>query len=1479
MSIIMKTVPAFLSVFASALLLTPNARSAPVSLFDGKTLDGWDYDPKVWRVEDGMITGGSRTEKIRENFFIATKKSYQNFELVMKIKCSGDPATGMINSGIQVRSVRVPGGNHMSGYQVDCGAGWFGKIYDEFRRNRVIAEPVDAVALAKVVDVFGWNTYRIRAEGPRIRTWINDVLAIDFTETDRNIALDGQIGPQVHSGGVCLVQVKDVTVEELPATPGAPTWQSLGGVDAARKLITPAPKKKQDEKKKAEAPPDTKATKSGRDISYNALNAPAQSPEEQRKSFKLPPGFEMELVAAESEGLGKFIAVDWDASGRMWSMTALEYPVDANENKAASDALFARGGRDRVVVFDVLRGGAGQPLVGGSPVPLRYAAPRIFADNLVMPLGVLPYKDGAFVQYGTDIRFYRDTNGDGRADKFDVILTGFGTQDSHLFPHQFTRTFGGYVLLAQGLFNYSTVRRPEGKPFADGVKEVVFNQCKLARFTLDGSRFENLTSGPNNIWGMTISREGETWLQEANDIGRPIVPYEPGTWVVTGSKDRLRPYQPLQPATLNPPQMGGTGLSGLALADDRGTAFKSQLAAEAGAKVFFVANPITSTINAIKATPDGPRYRYEKLPDFITTADRWFRPVAIAFGPDGCLYITDWYNKIISHNEVPRAHPDRDKTRGRIWRVRHTAHNAVAPPDLTKLPEKELLAQLGTANARVARLAWLELIDRNATVLTPDLEKIATDKTASPDRRLGAVWALEGLKPVPAAVLSALAADANFNLRHEAARIAAAQPRAEAEFLALATPLVTDPHPSVRAAVGDALRRVPNASPRMMALAAKLGREPLATASEWDKYDRDFERYLARWAMELNPQSTAALLASSEGKTLPLENRLLATLSLDAKSAALGLAQLMTELKRPLLDEEIRILTAQLGEPAVTDALKSALANPASRAGALDALLKFRTSLDPAKLLPLVVEPARTLLASANASDLALGTRLASEFQIASLEPQLAKLVESSLGSPQGKLTLLPEVLTAVRALASLRSDRTELFAKLMEMGDASAREAALAALAASKSTEASAKLIALWTKLNSTERTISAERLASTKPGAQALLASLRDGSVKRDEVGLPALERMHTLLAGDPQMEELWREAAAKFRRVLRLGGGNDDYVSTKLTLAGPFTVEAWVKLAGDISNHDGIFGLPGNADFNFAGAQFRVYGGPAIGDLVIAKKKTVSDAWTHYAASRDAQGVFRIYINGELDATGTKTTTNTFANLDVARTTPLGGGTDGWLAEFRVWNTARTPAEIRDNFDRSFSGEALSSLKLQLSGTNWGKLNGKARVEPTTDSPTLLTAAEAQVQAAKFAQFRTLAEQAGDVARGKELFTTLCHACHQLAGKGGQIAPPLDGVSHSGIEALLRNILTPNAAMEGGYRKFRVETKDNELQEGMLVSQDTSAIVLRQPNAPDTRISRANVRKAEFTNLSVMPEGLLEAMKPSQVSDLFAFLKTLR
>lgn len=239
----MKTIPALLSLLASLALLTSTARSAPVSLFDGKSLDGWTYNDKIWRLENGLITGGSLEERVPRNEFIATKKSYHNFDLRLKLKLTG--TEGFINSGVQIRSVRVPNNSEMSGYQVDYGKGWYGKIYDETRRNKVIAEAKDLAAATAAIKENEWNEYRIVAEGPRIRSWINGVPALDFTETEPNIAQDGLIGIQVHGGGKALVQAKDITIEELPPTPNAPTWEKLGGFKAP----PPKEKKKAAEKK------------------------------------------------------------------------------------------------------------------------------------------------------------------------------------------------------------------------------------------------------------------------------------------------------------------------------------------------------------------------------------------------------------------------------------------------------------------------------------------------------------------------------------------------------------------------------------------------------------------------------------------------------------------------------------------------------------------------------------------------------------------------------------------------------------------------------------------------------------------------------------------------------------------------------------------------------------------------------------------------------------------------------------------------------------------------------------------------------------------------------------------------------------------------------------------------------------------------------------------------------------------------------
>jgi hypothetical protein len=192
-------------------------KSKEKSLFDGKSVEGWEGNGKIWRVEGGAITGGSLTEKVARNEFLATTKSYADFDLRLKIKLSG--TEGFINSGIQIRSQRVPNDSEMAGYQCDAGEGWWGKIYDESRRNKVIASPADDKALVAALKKDDWNDYRILAEGPRIRVWINGVAGSDYTEADPKIPLEGKIGLQVHGGGKTLVQFKDIHIAELPATP------------------------------------------------------------------------------------------------------------------------------------------------------------------------------------------------------------------------------------------------------------------------------------------------------------------------------------------------------------------------------------------------------------------------------------------------------------------------------------------------------------------------------------------------------------------------------------------------------------------------------------------------------------------------------------------------------------------------------------------------------------------------------------------------------------------------------------------------------------------------------------------------------------------------------------------------------------------------------------------------------------------------------------------------------------------------------------------------------------------------------------------------------------------------------------------------------------------------------------------------------------------------------------------------------------
>lgn len=1198
-----------------------------------------------------------------------------------------------------------------------------------------------------------------------------------------------------------------------------------------------------------------------------AIDSPPLSAREQQRLFHLPDGFEIELVLSEGPGVGKFVTVAFDPAGRLWTMTALEYPVDANDDPEASRQLFERGGRDKVLVLD-------------DPYGPQPAEPRVFADGLAIPLGILPYRDGVFVQYGEEIRFYEDRNGDGRADGYRVVLTGFGTQDSHLFPHQFTRVPGGWVLMAQGLFNVSVVRRPDGRPFAGGQQQVVFRHCKLARFRLDGSDFELLTAGPNNIWGLTISHEGEIWIQEANDLGYPIIPFMPGGRYATPSPDRLKPYQPLMPPPLSPPQMGGTGLSGLALADDRDgwpVPWGARGRRPGGPRRFYVANPVIGRIQVIEAVPlGGGRYRYRKLDDFLRCDDPRFRPVALQFGPDGCLYVVDWYNKIISHNEVPRNHPERDRTRGRIWRIRHRSQPRRRPPDLTRLSPRELLAYLGADNTLLAQLAWQQIVDRREVTLVPDLRRIVADQSQPDSRRLGALWALEGLVTVSGELLVQLARDPSPHLRREAVRIAGAQRRPEHEFVTVAELLLDDPDWRVRAALGDSLRRVELSSEKGMALLLRYAKPPLDGGDPWCRYERALERFLVRWAMERHARRLAQFLQSPAAERFPLESRLLATLALPGPVGAVALVRMIPRLQRPLDVEEIRLLAQYMHEPAVAEALRQALGEVGRTARTLQVLLELRNELDLTALQPEIASAVVRLWHEAPVEE---ATRLllvdaAGAFRVSEMEQALLQLA----GDEQASERLRRAALRALRGIG-VRRPQPLLALIEQEPPGSRLRELALTALAESSEPSAQRAVAKRLSELTAAEKRLVLGRLASSRPGARAILAAIERGDLESEELPIRVLEQLRVLLPESETVRELWAEVADRVQYVLRLNGGPNDYVADPITLKGPFTVEAWVRLDPDISNADGILAAPGQLDMNFYQARFRVWV-QGHHDIVIARREVKPGSWTHVAVTRDGQGRFRIYINGELDAVSKEKETRSFVGLQIGRTIPSRTGTRGEIAEFRVWNRALSDAEIRDRFDWTYRGsQRPAGLVLYRAGRDWGRLSGSAAVVPVMDGPVLQTPAEARARAALFERYRRLASQPGDLKRGRALFERHCLVCHTVGGKGGQIGPPLDGVGLKGLESLLRNVLTPSAAVEAGYRNYRVLTEDGRLIEGLLVAETEDAVVIRQPDRPDQRIAKRAIARAGYTRTSVMPEGLLQGLRDEQARDLLRYVLSLK
>lgn len=184
------------------------------SLFDGKTLSGWEGDEKVFRVADGAIVAGSQSERVAHNEFLASRDEFGDFELRLKARLVGKGQ----NAGVQFRSQRIANHFEMIGYQCDMGTMQgrpiWGALYDESRRRKFLAEP-DADKLTAALKPADWNDLVIRCEGPRIQIWVNGLQTVDYAEADADVPRRGRFGLQIHGGEPAEAAYKEIRIKTL----------------------------------------------------------------------------------------------------------------------------------------------------------------------------------------------------------------------------------------------------------------------------------------------------------------------------------------------------------------------------------------------------------------------------------------------------------------------------------------------------------------------------------------------------------------------------------------------------------------------------------------------------------------------------------------------------------------------------------------------------------------------------------------------------------------------------------------------------------------------------------------------------------------------------------------------------------------------------------------------------------------------------------------------------------------------------------------------------------------------------------------------------------------------------------------------------------------------------------------------------------------------------------------------------------------
>lgn len=511
-------------------------------------------------------------------------------------------------------------------------------------------------------------------------------------------------------------------------------------------------------------------------------NAPAgdNSVAAEQATFQVHEDFDVSLFADETLGIANPVAMQWDPQGRLWVLCTLAY-AQLKPGELPDDKLFILEDTDDDGKAD---------------------RSTVFADGLDMPMGFALGQGGVWLAQDTDLLFFRDTDGDDHADERKVVLTGFGTGDTHQNISNLKFDAGGFLYFTQGLHAYSQVETPWGVARGDTAGFWRFNP----RITkLEPFGFPSMTS--QNPCGVAFDRWGGLFIKSN---GPHLCYATPALIPTTHSRELMVSGQVGQTPGKS---MGGAVVESAHLPD--------WIQNHA-----IIAGYFAREVSALPLVEEGSGYAVSKPIRLIYGGHPSFRPVEVIQGPEGAIYVADWFNPIINHYQVSLRHPDRDYSHGRIWRLTAKEKPITKKPELTSLGLTDLFEQLRSSERWTREQTRRLLSDRenSAEVVAGLSSWIKTALEASNPADQIALAEAAGILEVHDAVspqlLDQLAASPNPRVRSIAARIIgrAVEPVADADERLAA--LLADSHPRARLEAVVACAHRPGAESMKLALTA-----------------------------------------------------------------------------------------------------------------------------------------------------------------------------------------------------------------------------------------------------------------------------------------------------------------------------------------------------------------------------------------------------------------------------------------------------------------------------------------------------------------------------------------------------------------------------------------------------------------------------------------------------------------------------------